>query len=327
METKDFGWCFIGSGGITNRILPDVLKYSNGNYPAAVYSKTYANAQRFAEKHGAKAYKTAEEALSDPDVKAAYICTTHPSHKEYTVMALDRGIPVLCEKPAAMNSAEAREMTDAAKRNNTYFMEAMWTRHNPVVKQVIEWINQGRIGAVRSLSASFSFSQPFDPKSRLFDLENGGGALLDVGVYVIAFARAIFPEMPAAVKAEAAFAPNGADAVNAMIFKYANGAIARLFSGIIADEPNDAYIAGENGNIYIPRFWAAQKAVLSVKNQPEEVFNGGFGGEGYQFEFDAAKADILAGRIENELVTHEFTLNVMELIDRVKTEFVRYTRE
>ena len=315
----DFGWCFIGSGGITDRVLTDVLGYASGSYPAAVFSRTYANAKRFAEKYGAAAYETADGALSDSNVRAVYVCTTNPSHKKYTVMALDKGIPVLCEKPAALNTSEAREMVDAARRNHTYFMEAMWTRHNPVIKQIIEWVGQGRIGPVRSVNASFSTNHPFDPNFRLFD-PVGGGALLDVGVYTIAFAQSVFREMPVTVKACADFAPSGVDAAGAMIFKYADGAVARLYSGVTAVEPGEAYIAGEKGYIYVPHFWAPKRAVLTVNNE-EQVFLGSFSGEGFQFEFDAAKEDILAGRMENALVTHEFTLNVMELIDRVAAEF------
>ena len=321
MNKKDFGWCFIGSGRIAERVTDDLLKYANGSYPVAVYSKTYANAQHFAGEYGAVAYKSAEEALLDPKVKAAYICTTHPYHKEYSVLALNKGIPVLCEKPIAMNATEAKAMTDAAKKNDTYLMEAMWMCHNPVIRQVIRWVDQGRIGKVCSLSASFSTSSMFDSDSRLFDPQKGGGALLDVGVYTVALAQAVFRKIPISVKADADFAPTGVDCANAMIFKYAGGAIARLFSATIADEPSHAYIAGQNGHIYIPKFWAPKKAALSLKGKPEEIFNGNFSGEGFQFEFDAAKEDILAGRKENGLVSHKFTLEVMELLDAAHLEF------
>ena len=320
MRTRDFGWCFIGSGGITGRVLPDMLNYADGSYPAAVYSKTYAHAVLFAEKYGAAAYETAEEALSDPRVRAAYVCTTNPSHKKYTVMALNKGIPVICEKPAALNASEAREMIEAANRGGTYFMEAMWMRHNPVIKQVVEWVEQGCVGAVRSVSASFSFSHKYDPDFRIFDPRCGGGALLDVGVYAVAFTRTVIPEMPVSVKACAGFTPSGVDAVNAMIFRYADGAVARVFSGIMAHEPDDAYISGENGYIHVPRFWAPKKAVLNVNNK-EQVYEAVFGGEGFQFEFDAAKADILAGKRENALVTHRFTLDVMDLLDKAAADF------
>jgi len=321
MNKKDFGWCFIGSGSIAERVTDDLLKYANGSYPAAVYSKTYANAQLFAGKYGAVAYKSAKEALLDPYVKGAYICTTHPYHKEYSVMALNMGIPVVCEKPMAMNAAEAKAMIDAANKNDTYLMEAMWMCHNPVIKQVIKCIDQGRIGKICSLSASFSTSSMYDSESRLFDPRKGGGALLDVGVYTVALAQAVFRDMPVSVKADADLAPTGVDCVNAMIFKYADGAIARLFSATIADEPSHAYIAGQNGHIYIPKFWAPKKAVLSVKGKPEEILEGNFDGEGFQFEFDAAKEDILAGRKENKLISHEFTLKVMELLDTAHAEF------
>jgi len=236
-------------------------------------------------------------------------------------MALNKGIPVLCEKPVAMNASEAKAMIEAARKNDTYLMEAMWMCHNPVIKQVINLIDQGCIGKVCSLSASFSTSSQYDSDSRLFDPQKGGGALLDVGVYTVALAQAVFREMPVSVKADADFAPTGVDCVNAMIFKYAEGAIARLFSATIADEPSHAYIAGQNGHIYIPRFWAPKKAVLSVKGKQEEILDGNFSGEGFQFEFDAAKDDILSGRKENELISHKFTLEVMELLDAALAEF------
>lgn len=310
-----FGWCFIGSGSITERVMKDIPQ-TNGSYPAAVWSHNFKNAQKFAEKYGAVAYKTAEEAIGDPAVKAVYVATPHPFHHDYALLALRQGKPVLCEKPLAMNLAEAQEMVNVARGNGTYLLDGLWTRHNPVIKQVLAWVKEGRIGKVRTLQASFSFYSPFNPNSRLHIPELGGGALLDVGVYVIALARFLFAGSPVDLTALADFSPLKIDTLCSMQFKYADGAIARLFGGITASEPQDAYIAGEDGHIFIPTFWKPKSAFLHTKNGTE-TFESGFPGEGYQFQFDAAMTDILTGKKENELVNHRMSLDIMEIIDKV----------
>lgn len=310
-----FGWCFIGTGSITERVMKD-LPQTDGGYAAAVWSRNYENAQRFAEKHGAVPYKSAEEAMLDRNVKAVYVSTVHPAHKAYTVQALKLGKPVLCEKPLAMNLAEAQEMVNTAKEKGVYLLDALWTRHNPAIKQALAWVQEGRIGKVRSLAASFSFFHAFNPASRLHAPELGGGALLDVGVYVIALARFLFDASPLRISAAADFSPLGADTLCAMQFQYGDGAVARLFCGLNAEEPQDACIAGEAGCIVIPHFWAPRSAQLHTPGRTE-IFTPPFPGEGYQFQFDAAAADILAGKKENALIPHQMSLDIMGLIDTV----------
>ena len=154
MSEKKFGWCFIGSGGIANKVMGDML-YSNGGYCAAVYSRTYENACKFAEKHGAVAYKAIEEALNDPNVKAVYIASPNSSHKEYSLLAMQHGLPVLSEKPIAVNYEDANEIIRFAEEKKIYFLDGLWTRFNPVIREVLNAIDEGKIGQVRSLSASF----------------------------------------------------------------------------------------------------------------------------------------------------------------------------
>jgi predicted dehydrogenase len=152
-KVEKFGWCFIGSGGITARVMKD-MPFTRGGSAAAVWSRNFGNARKFAEEHGARAYETPEEAIADPRVRGVYVATLHPAHRDYTLLALKMGKPVLCEKPLAMNRAEAGEMTGAARERGIYLLDGLWTRHNPVIKQALAWIGEGRIGPVRSLSAS-----------------------------------------------------------------------------------------------------------------------------------------------------------------------------
>lgn len=313
-----FGWCFIGSGSITDRVMKD-MPQTDGGYPATVWSHNFEHAQKFAGKYGATACKTAEEAIGNPNVRAVYVATAHPFHRDYTIMALKQGKPVLCEKPLAMNLAETRKMVTTARDSGVYLLDGLWHRHNPVVKKVLGWIKEGRIGKIRSLQASFSFFSAHDPASRLHAPELGGGAILDVGVYVIALARFLFESDPISISAAADFSPLGVDNLCSMQFKYADGSIARLFGGISTSEPQDAYISGEGGYISIPIFWKPKSAVLHTPKETE-TYEVNFPGEGYNFEFDAAAADILEGKRENALVTHQISLDIMGLIDKVMGE-------
>ena len=317
MSQRDFGWCFIGAGGITERVMND-FPHAQGSYPAAVWSRNFENAKKFAQAHGAKAYEEAAGAICDPDVKAVYIATPHPWHKEYSLLALRHKKPVLCEKPVTMNSAEALEIMEEAKKSGVYFAEGMWTRHNPCIKKILEWIKEGRIGKVRSLNAAFSFAAPPDPAGRLLNPALGGGALLDVGVYVIALSQFIFGgAKPDSILASAVNASTGVDGAVAMTLAYGD-AIARLYCGVIASEPDCAIISGEEGYIYVPKFWAPRAASLNSKSLTEK-FAPEFEGEGFQFEFDAIRNDILAGKTENEFLTREYSLRVMKIIDEVFT--------
>lgn len=320
MADKKFGWCFIGSGSITSRVLNDFDK-TDGAYLLSVYSRTYDNAKRLAQAYGAQAFESAEEAMAAPGVRGVYIATPHPMHKRYALMALERGLPVLCEKPLAMNYQDAEEMIKCARKNGVYFMEGMWMRFNPALGKALEWIGNGGIGRIRSLTASFSSRCAFDESSRLFNASLGGGSLLDVGIYALAFAHIVMGAPPVRASAVADYAPTGVDSQCAMTFQYDGGAIARLFCGISVCEPQDAYIYGEKGYIKLKKFWAPSAAQIVRGNT--ETYDAGFAGEGFQFEFDAAMADIGAGRIENALMPHKLSLEIMKTADDCLREIAR----
>ncbi|MDR1642810.1 MAG: Gfo/Idh/MocA family oxidoreductase [Clostridiales bacterium] len=317
MTNRDFGLCFIGAGSIARRVLADISKHSKGCYLASIYSRQLANAERLSSQHGGIPCASIDEAMGAPGVKAVYVATPNTFHKEHSVNALKKGLPVLCEKPVATTLLDLKEMAEAARDHSAFFMEGMWTAHNPAVKKAVEWAKEGQIGKLRAMSASFSSRSKYDPKSRLFDPSLGGGALFDIGVYTVAMARLLFSDMPEELEAVAEYAPTGVDSQCAVTMKYKDGAIARLFCGTSANEPDECLISGEQGFIRLEKFWAPKKAQLFVPGHDAEIFDGNFPGEGFQFEFDAMREDVLAGRIENALVPHEFSFSVMELVERI----------
>lgn len=324
---RSFGWCFIGAGKIVQRVLRD-LPYSDGAYVAAVYSRTLETAQALAAQTGATAYAALEDALADPAVQAVYVATPHDMHQMYTEAALRHGKPVLCEKPFGINGAQVRSMIDLAKKQGVYLMEGMWTRHNPAIRQALGWIAEGRIGSVRLLEADFAYqSNPKTTPARMLNPAMGGGALLDLGVYPVALARMVFGSAPQRVQAMGTINAYGVDSQCAMVFGYENGGVAQLYTGTEVSTPGDAVIRGDGGTIRIPRFAIPDRAILHTPDG-EEVFDAGKQGEGFQYEFDAVMNDVLAGRLENEYVTHQFSLDVMEATDRVRKAIgLRYPQD
>lgn len=319
MTNQPFGWCFIGSGRITDRVYADFHRM-DGAYVASVYSRNFEHAQALAERTGATAYRTLQEAVQDPRVQAVYVATTNNAHCPQTLEALELGKPVLCEKPFAMDAGEAGRMIDTARARGLYLMEGMWTRFNPVICQVRRWIDEGAIGRVVGLEATYAFRAEPDPTSRMYDKALGGGSLLDLGVYTQALSRIVFGEKPARVQAMAEMTDTGVDAQCAVTMQYESGAVARLFSGIRNQSVNDAMIYGETGRIHISEQFPLPKVAELTSPAGTWTYDGGVQGEGFMYEFNAVMADIRAGRLENELVTHRYTLDVMEVMDEVRKQ-------
>lgn len=192
---KKVGWGIIGLGGIAHGFTHDLLHCENIRL-AAVASRSFDKAKDFAKKYGYdKSYGSYEELLEDENVDIVYVATPISFHKEQSIMCMNAGKSVLCEKAVAVNGKEIREMVECAKKNNVFFTEGLWSRHFPVNRQVAELLQTGEMGRVNLIKASFGFGKWIEGKlpepyrsGRLFSKELAGGSLLDVGVYSLSFA-------------------------------------------------------------------------------------------------------------------------------------------
>src|SRR5215216_7626821 len=187
-------WGILGTGNIASQFARGLVALDDAEL-VAVGSRTAESAEAFGERFSAPRRHASYAALaSDPDVDAIYIATPHPLHHDNTIMGLEAGKAVLCEKPFAINAGQAQAMIATARERGVFLMEAMWTRFLPHMVRLRELLAAGAIGEVRMLQADFGFRTSFNPQSRLFDPALGGGALLDVGVYTISFAQMILGE-------------------------------------------------------------------------------------------------------------------------------------
>ena len=311
---KPIRWGILGPGRIAGLFTNDLEKLDDA-VRLAVGSRSPERAAEFAAKHGyRRAYGSYEELARDPEVDAVYVASPHPFHKEHSILCLEHGKAVLCEKPMEINAQRVRDMVDCARANGVFLMEAMWTRFIPTVAQVRHWLAEGAIGEPRLLTVDFGFRSAWNPQGRLLNLELGGGALLDVGVYVVAFSYMVMGA-PQTLQVTGHVGETGVDEQVALLLGYEGGGAAQLFCGVRTSTPQDARIDGTEGSIYLPGFWHGTKAILRRPGQePVEIE----GPMGYRFEAMAVMDCLRAGKTESEIMPLDESVAIAETLERAR---------
>ena len=308
---EKFRWAYIGSGNIAKSTAKSIEK--GAHEIVAVYSRTFSKAEAFAKKHGARAYKNAEEAISAENVDAVYIATPHTSHIDYSLEAIKLGKPVLCEKPVGVTAEEAEEMINVAKENGIYYCEAMWTWFSDVALTVKKWVDEKRIGEIKNVVINYAFPGLMMSKnSRVLTPETAGGALLDVGIYPITYCYRLFG-FPEKISCTGTI-KNGIDTDETVVLEY--GGFKCTLKMSLAKLKEDCIIEGTKGSITLPMFHMAWKAVLNSDGK-KEVFKGK---TDYLTEFTAVANEIKNGKTESDFIPFEATVNVMKIIDECREQ-------
>ncbi len=317
---SEINWGIIGLGKIAHKFASD-LKYVPNAKLHAVASTDNKRSTEFARQYNVPYHFSSYEALLNcPHLDVVYIATPHTSHYTNTLMCLRKRIPVLCEKPFGMNAKEVKTMIETARTNQTFLMEAMWTRFIPTFQKAMDIIKSGVIGQPLSMKADFGFHAPFDAQSRIFNKDLGGGSLLDIGIYPIMATLTIFGK-PEKISALATMSATNVDETCAVNFQYANGAIAMCHSTVKAHTNIEAYIYGEKGVLYIhPRFHHSKALTVTLNSGQEESISMPFDGHGYQFEAMEVTNCLKNSRLESKIVSHQFSLDLIETLDAVRKE-------
>ena len=315
--TNQFKWGILGLGRIAGKfarnlqVIPDAELY-------AVGSRSLDKARSFATEHGAtKAFGTYDELLQDPAIDAVYIATPHVFHFENTMMCLERGIPVLCEKPFGMNRKQVVTMIEKAREKETFLMEALWTRFLPSMRKAREIVESGKIGTVTGVKADFGFKGPEDPSHRLLNPGLGGGSVLDIGIYPI-FLALLMLGKPDEIQVSSILGETGVDLDTGILFHYRRGAIAHLHSSIISLTTTEAFIYGTKGLIHLPRRWhETDQLDVRYYDGSSETHRFNYLSNGYYFEAREVMDCVRANRLESLLMPHRFSLQLIELLDEV----------
>ena len=249
-----------------------------------------------------------------------YVSTPHPQHVEWVIKALECGKAVLCEKPLGINYAEVMAMVDAAAHSGTFLMEAFMYRCHPQTLRIQQLVRDGAIGEVRHIEASFGFQVPFDPTSRLFAAELGGGAILDVGCYPVSMARWLMGREPDRVTGHGRTVATGVDEYASALLEFPDGIAAQLSTGTSVWLENALRVYGTGGSIEARRPWHCNDAdgrwaftVDRADTDLEEV--SGVAPSMYLLEADEVRASLRAGRCESEKMTWADSVGNARVLD------------
>ena len=325
MVEKRIRWGIIGLGRIAEKFANDLELVTDAEL-YAVASRSEEKANDFARKFKVtKAYKGYKKICEDENVDIVYIATPHHLHFQNSLDCLRMYKPVLCEKPAAINRKQLEEMISESKSNQTFFMEALWTRFLPFFSEIYKTIISGSLGEIISVRADFCFNTEFNPKSRLYDQNMGGGALLDIGIYPVFLAYQLMG-VPQKISATAKIGKSQVDEVCTIIMEYEHGKSAQLLASIIFESRMEAEIHGTFGSIVVPPRWHESTEFSIVLNQRRtKRIQPGKIGKGYVHEITACH-DCLRNRwIEHPDWSHKNSLELMGILDSIREEIgLRY---
>ncbi len=308
----------MGTGGIAATMRETLA--AMGARVVAVGSASQQAADRFAAEHGIAAALAPHARVAEhPDVDVVYVATTNDLHYANTLDAIAYGKTVLCEKPLALNAAQAREMLGAGRGAGVLVMEAMWTALLPFVATIGELIASGTIGTVRHVHATLGFTGPRDPQRRWINRDLGGGALLDLGVYPLSLIQLVLGP-PDDYATTARLASTGVD-VDVQVVARHGDAGSSVTCSFGSDLPNEAVITGKEGRIRVHSpFHDSRRLTVERGADVAAIHDTGYEGHGFRFQVAEVERCVGAGLVESPRRPHTATLEVMEWMDGIRAQ-------
>lgn len=310
----------IGAGWIAEK-MAEALAPLEDYCVYAIASRSIGKATEFAGRWNIpKAYGSYEDMVKDNDVDLVYIATPHSHHFPHAMLALNAGKPVLVEKAFTANAAEAKELIETARSKGLFITEAIWTRYMPLSHKVKEIMESGIIGKPRVITATLCYMMEF--KERILRPDLCGGALLDLGVYALNFARMYFGTDIVRTVSNCHMGPTGIDLQECISLSYADGKMANLQAGTLCLNDRQGIINGTEGyirvdNINCPEVVEVYRNYELVERyvKPEDMVNG------YEYQVIEARRCIEAGLPESPMMPHQETLDIMKQMDGLRKEW------
>jgi predicted dehydrogenase len=309
----------IGPGKIADGFAKSMARVDGGEI-VAVSSRSIERADEFGDRHGvARRYEGVDDLVADDGVDAIYVATPHSRHHADTLAALAGGKHVLCEKAFALDAGQAGEMVAAARGAGLFLMEALWSRFLPPYRALRSLLDEGAIGEPLLVEADFGFRADFDPSHRLFDLAQGGGALLDLGIYPVQLCTFVLG-LPDRVVADGVVGGTGADEVVAAVLHHPGGRLGVAKAAIRAPMACTARIGGTAGWIDLPAFMHCPGSITVHRLSGTETIETGWEGEGLQFEIEEVHRCLAAGATESPVMTLDESVALMAILDDIRAQ-------
>jgi predicted dehydrogenase len=327
MTTRDTRWGILATGRIARDFATD-LHVVPGASITAVGSRSAASAEAFASAvggDGTRAHGSYADLVADPEVDVVYVASPHAFHLEHARLAFAAGKAVLCEKPLALNRPDGEALFAAA--GDLFCMEAMWMACHPLVREVQRRLAAGDFGVPKQVHADLGFVVPPTASARMVERDLGAGALLDMGVYPLTFARMMLGPF-ARVAGAADLAESGIDMDVAVAAVHEGGGVSALTASMTAESPCTASIATDEGLLTLPTgfhhpsyvVWTPAGGEPVRFESPGPVLGRGLGNEAAHVQ------DCLRdGLSESPFVPRSQSLELLGVTDEIRRQIgVRY---
>ncbi|MBO0844419.1 MAG: Gfo/Idh/MocA family oxidoreductase [Nocardioides sp.] len=324
-------WGILATGKIARAFATNLHEVPGAVF-AAVGSRSEGSAAAFARDLGdeaTRAHPSYDALVADPDVDVVYVASPHSLHLEHARLAFAAGKPVLCEKPLTLNREDGQRLFASA--GDLFCMEAMWMACHPLIRDLRRRLLAGELGTPRQLHADLGFVVPRDDESaRVWDPALGAGALLDMGIYPLTFARIMLGPF-AEVMATGDLAESGIDIDVVVAARHESGAVSALTTSMTATSPRTASIATDEGTLELPRpfhhppyaVWTPTGGDPQPIEPPSPVLGTGLGNEAAHVQ-DC----IRDGLTESPLVPRAQTLELLGVMDDLRRQLgVRYAAD
>jgi predicted dehydrogenase len=316
--SKKYKWGILAPGKMSAKFTCGLKLLENVEL-YAVGSRDLQRSKQFAAEHGFKKYYGSYEELAcDKDVDIIYIASPHSYHREHTLLCLKNGKAVICEKAFALNSREVEDMISEAEKQKVFLMEALWPPFQPLYEKTNEILHGGDFGKIIHMNARFGFQAPFNPTDRKFNLDLGGGSLLDIGIYPVIDAL-FFMGVPDEIIAKAAFTNTGSEDSLSIIFGYNDGRMAILYSSFRTAAGIGCDLLCENGNLSFSRGRdMSQRLNVAINGKENTEYSLLPDAMGYQFEAIEVMKCLDEGKLESDVVPFSFSRNLIRTLDRIR---------
>jgi predicted dehydrogenase len=361
---KPFVWGILGTG-LMARKFAHGLRASAGHRVAALVSRTRARGEEVGRALGvSRIYDDPREAVIDREIDAFYVATPPARHHADALLCLEAGKPVLVEKPFTLDGAQADAIARKAAERGVFCMEGMWTRFLPAARRAKTLLDEGAIGEPKLMSASFGFAETVSPEHWLYQPGQGGGALLDRGIYPMSLAY-FFLGAPAAISGDATIGATGVDEQFAAVYRAERGGLALLSASLRTQGTNTCVIQGTQGEllldapVYRPtrvtlttfstrrpaktelprRPWleavkeselaqgVLQRAIPLVEplRARTQVFAEPYAGNGYHYEADEVRRCVESGARQSAVMPLDESVRIMHTMDALRARWSERT--
>lgn len=326
-------WGVVSTGHIA-RVVTEQLRSLEDAQVHAVSSRGADRARTFARDVGAaRAYHDdgagsgVEHMAADDAVDVVYVAAPHGQHHAIARTLLGAGKHVLLEKAFTVTAAEAEDLVALARSRGRFLMEALWTRFLPVYEALVEHLGDGAIGTPRWAQADLGMAARFDPTSRLWAREAGGGALLDLAVYPLTWTAAAFG-LPSEVRAHGILAENGVDAMTSLDLGHPGGERAQVVVSLVSAHTRSATIAGDAGTVRMLAPLPNPPGFIVARGDETLEVRPALRAPPYAYQLREVTRCVQRGALESERMPLADSLSRMRLFDDARRQIgVRYAND